>query len=91
MRAKSLADGTELTLLPPRDRTPATPPPRTIFLGREGGEARVSFDGPVDEWGEIPLPPYIERAPTGDDRDRYQTIFADVPGAVAAPTAVDFC
>ncbi len=39
--------------------------------------------------GEIPLPPYIRR-PAGTlplDRDRYQTIFADCPGAVAAPTA----
>jgi S-adenosylmethionine:tRNA ribosyltransferase-isomerase len=35
----------------------------------------------------VPLPPYIERAPTAADRERYQTVFARVPGAVAAPTA----
>jgi S-adenosylmethionine:tRNA ribosyltransferase-isomerase len=37
--------------------------------------------------GETPLPPYIERAANLEDRDRYQTVFARVPGAVAAPTA----
>jgi len=40
-----------------------------------------------DENGEMPLPPYIERAPDESDRDRYQTVFARSPGAVAAPTA----
>ena len=37
--------------------------------------------------GEVPLPPYIERAPGPGDTDRYQTVYADRPGAVAAPTA----
>jgi S-adenosylmethionine:tRNA ribosyltransferase-isomerase len=37
--------------------------------------------------GEIPLPPYIRRAPTGEDADRYQTVFARIDGAVASPTA----
>ena len=37
--------------------------------------------------GEIPLPPYIERAPDEHDRERYQTVFARERGAVAAPTA----
>jgi len=38
--------------------------------------------------GEMPLPPYIRRlAPRAEDRERYQTVFARVPGAVAAPTA----
>lgn len=37
--------------------------------------------------GEVPLPPYVERAPTDQDRQRYQTVYADKPGAVAAPTA----
>ena len=37
--------------------------------------------------GELPLPPYIRRNPSTLDRDRYQTIFARAPGAVAAPTA----
>jgi S-adenosylmethionine:tRNA ribosyltransferase-isomerase len=37
--------------------------------------------------GELPLPPYIARAPELQDRERYQTVFAREPGAVAAPTA----
>ncbi|HLW24494.1 MAG TPA: tRNA preQ1(34) S-adenosylmethionine ribosyltransferase-isomerase QueA [Steroidobacteraceae bacterium] len=37
--------------------------------------------------GETPLPPYIERAPEPEDRERYQTVYARAPGAVAAPTA----
>jgi S-adenosylmethionine:tRNA ribosyltransferase-isomerase len=37
--------------------------------------------------GAVPLPPYIQRAADGDDRERYQSIFARDPGAVAAPTA----
>jgi S-adenosylmethionine:tRNA ribosyltransferase-isomerase len=37
--------------------------------------------------GEAPLPPYIRRPPAAADRDRYQTVYARVPGAVAAPTA----
>ena len=37
--------------------------------------------------GEIPLPPYMKRAPTSDDLTDYQTVFARAEGAVAAPTA----
>jgi S-adenosylmethionine:tRNA ribosyltransferase-isomerase len=40
-----------------------------------------------ERWGEVPLPPYIHRAAVASDRERYQSIFARVPGAVAAPTA----
>lgn len=40
-----------------------------------------------ERWGEVPLPPYIRRAPTQTDRERYQSIFAQRAGAVAAPTA----
>jgi S-adenosylmethionine:tRNA ribosyltransferase-isomerase len=41
----------------------------------------------LEALGEMPLPPYIQRPPRGEDRDRYQTVFAREPGAVAAPTA----
>src|SRR3981081_1618850 len=37
--------------------------------------------------GHVPLPPYIDRADETSDRERYQTVFAKNPGAVAAPTA----
>jgi S-adenosylmethionine:tRNA ribosyltransferase-isomerase len=41
----------------------------------------------LDAHGVVPLPPYIERTATADDRERYQTVYAKHPGAVAAPTA----
>ena len=41
----------------------------------------------LDKAGHIPLPPYIERPDEPEDRERYQTVYAQVPGAVAAPTA----
>lgn len=51
----------------------------------------LSFDQPVleflDRHGEVPLPPYITRAPGQADIERYQTLLARVDGAVAAPTA----
>lgn len=61
----------------------------------EGGLRVLSFecDGALEEilvqFGEIPLPPYIKRpdGSTPEDRERYQTVYANSPGAVAAPTA----
>ena len=41
----------------------------------------------VERVGRIPLPPYIDREPEAIDAERYQTVYARVPGAVAAPTA----
>ncbi len=41
----------------------------------------------LERHGHVPLPPYIRHADSGDDERRYQTVFADRPGAVAAPTA----
>jgi S-adenosylmethionine:tRNA ribosyltransferase-isomerase len=41
----------------------------------------------IERLGHVPLPPYISREDEKADRERYQTIFADHPGAVAAPTA----
>lgn len=43
--------------------------------------------GMLDEIGHMPLPPYIKRADTDADQHRYQTVYANRPGAVAAPTA----
>lgn len=54
---------------------------------------RLRFDiaKPLAEWlerhGEVPLPPYIARAPQAVDAERYQTVYAQRSGAVAAPTA----
>ena len=60
-------------------------------LARQDDLTRLRFPRPVldvlDAVGQLPLPPYIEHAPTTDDEDRYQTVYANEPGAVAAPTA----
>jgi len=57
----------------------------------EDGRHRLRFTEPIephlDRLGHIPLPPYIHRPDTPEDRERYQTVFARQPGAVAAPTA----
>src|SRR5580698_5452646 len=41
----------------------------------------------LDRIGHMPLPPYIHRQDTSEDRHRYQTVFAQPPGSAAAPTA----
>ncbi len=58
-----------------------------------GGKRQVTLSAAsalasvMDELGEVPLPPYITRSPEPSDRERYQTVYARVRGAVAAPTA----
>ncbi|HCI71224.1 MAG TPA: tRNA preQ1(34) S-adenosylmethionine ribosyltransferase-isomerase QueA, partial [Balneola sp.] len=59
-----------------------------------GRTIRFLFDGGYDELyerldalGKMPLPPYIEREPVDEDKERYQTVYATERGAVAAPTA----
>jgi|SRR5882724_7792873 len=47
----------------------------------------ISVGEHLEELGHVPLPPYIDREDEPSDRERYQTIFATQPGAVAAPTA----
>jgi S-adenosylmethionine:tRNA ribosyltransferase-isomerase len=43
--------------------------------------------GTIEQYGHVPLPPYIERPDEAADASRYQTVYADQPGSVAAPTA----
>ena len=64
-----------------------------IVDGAPGGGriVRLVVEGSVPEalerHGHVPLPPYLERGDEALDRDRYQTVYARVPGSVAAPTA----
>ena len=53
------------------------------------GERIVSFEHELNPWdgGIIPLPPYLRRQGNGEDMERYQTVYAETAGAVAAPTA----
>jgi S-adenosylmethionine:tRNA ribosyltransferase-isomerase len=97
---RELPDGTWLALGHPGGKLK---PGRRVRLGEDGvveivavqggGMRRVRFVGPLDarsalaRYGEVPLPPYIRRPPRADDRERYQTVYAQHDGSVAAPTA----
>ncbi|MSU58090.1 MAG: tRNA preQ1(34) S-adenosylmethionine ribosyltransferase-isomerase QueA [Pedosphaera sp.] len=67
----------------------------TVMDTNDEGHRRLKFSGnenilsALDELGEVPLPPYITRVgtPVAEDRARYQTVFAQPAGSVAAPTA----
>jgi len=80
--SKSPKPGSRILLV---DGTPLS------VLGRQGELFELAF--PADalallmRLGHMPLPPYIDRADEPGDQDRYQTVYARVPGAVAAPTA----
>jgi S-adenosylmethionine:tRNA ribosyltransferase-isomerase len=80
--SKSLRPGARLIL---GDGAPAE------VVGREDDLFRLRFAEPVaallERCGAVPLPPYITHAPQAEDAERYQTVYADKPGAVAAPTA----
>ena len=66
---------------------------RVVASGEDGVRVVESENGPVlaqlDRHGLVPLPPYLQRhaKPLAADWDRYQTVYADPPGSVAAPTA----
>lgn len=66
---------------------------RLTVSGRDGALFAISSEGGpplaeiLQDIGHMPLPPYIERADETSDQERYQTVFADREGAVAAPTA----
>ena len=66
---------------------------QTLVLDRDGDLYRLAFDPSrtVLDWlgryGEVPLPPYLAREAESGDDERYQTVYARDPGAVAAPTA----
>ena len=63
------------------------------MLDRQGELFRLKFHSEqsvlslLEQYGHMPLPPYITRSDDKNDQQRYQTVYADKPGAVAAPTA----
>lgn len=64
---------------------------QVTVVGREGELFHLRFDRPLaaylERFGETPLPPYLQRHAEASDAERYQTVYANQPGAVAAPTA----
>jgi S-adenosylmethionine:tRNA ribosyltransferase-isomerase len=51
------------------------------------GAGSADINGILERCGYMPLPPYIKRQPDEDDRTKYQTVYAEKPGSIAAPTA----
>ena len=66
---------------------------KAIMVARHGALFELKFHGEqsvlsiLDDIGHMPLPPYIDRPDETSDRERYQTVYNEKPGAVAAPTA----
>lgn len=60
---------------------------RTRIVRLRAGAPFASVEAAIDRHGHIPLPPYIGRADEANDAERYQTVYANEPGSVAAPTA----
>ncbi|MEK7810863.1 MAG: tRNA preQ1(34) S-adenosylmethionine ribosyltransferase-isomerase QueA [Pseudomonadota bacterium] len=66
---------------------------RATVLGRQGEFFHLRFEGGdsvdtvLEQYGKLPLPPYITHSAEAEDEERYQTVFARENGAVAAPTA----
>jgi S-adenosylmethionine:tRNA ribosyltransferase-isomerase len=64
---------------------------RATVLGREADLYRLRFSEDVErvleQYGTVPLPPYVSHPAGSEDAERYQTVYAKNPGAVAAPTA----
>jgi S-adenosylmethionine:tRNA ribosyltransferase-isomerase len=87
---KKAKPGTRLRFDPEGDG-PASSLSAEVTARLADGRHRVRFGEPVEphleRLGHVPLPPYIKRADRPADRERYQTVFATHPGAVAAPTA----
>ncbi len=88
-----LQPGETITLQSQQPETAATPCELRLIERQAGGEwtvapleAAATLDL-LQQFGSMPLPPYMEREPNASDIERYQTTYARQPGAVAAPTA----
>jgi S-adenosylmethionine:tRNA ribosyltransferase-isomerase len=87
--SKKIRVGERLELL----LTDGNPSGHSVVVGgsAEDGRRMIELSCPAEELmndcGALPLPPYLNRPAEASDSERYQTVFADRPGAVAAPTA----
>lgn len=89
--SKSPKPGTKILLSADQGSAPCGP--QLMVSGRRDALFEISSEGGpalaeiMNSIGHMPLPPYIERADERSDQERYQTVFAEKEGAVAAPTA----
>jgi S-adenosylmethionine:tRNA ribosyltransferase-isomerase len=83
-----LEDGSAVAELRARRRTPSGEPAMEWEVAFADSERRpLAPTAVMEHAGHVPLPPYVERPDASEDRERYQTVYARAPGAVAAPTA----
>jgi S-adenosylmethionine:tRNA ribosyltransferase-isomerase len=92
--AKRAREGTRIVLCGRENSHEENSIEATVVAGNQEGHRRLIFSGTknifseLDELGAMPLPPYIHRERQSEsDRERYQTVFAQTPGSIAAPTA----
>lgn len=78
-----ISDELSVKLLQKGESTSAGPGENLVELIFKGGD----LSNVLEKYGEIPLPPYIQRKNIQEDKNTYQTVFAKNPGSVAAPTA----
>jgi len=83
---KPLRPGAQIEVGAWRARVLEVREPGTVAV-RFTSSAAQSLAELLEQFGHVPLPPYIRREPDPEDRRRYQTVFAATPGSVAAPTA----
>ncbi|HET8947360.1 MAG TPA: S-adenosylmethionine:tRNA ribosyltransferase-isomerase [Candidatus Polarisedimenticolia bacterium] len=88
--SQGIRAGIRLAIAPRLEAAVLADPAQGRSVVRLEGEEQEAGD-PIERHGEMPLPPYIRREPHDPraalDRERYQTVYARHPGAVAAPTA----
>jgi len=95
--SKALRFGVDMRVLPAQPSRGETGALFVRLLGRSADDGllevalytsgKLDVDAAVHAFGRMPLPPYIKRDVDPEDADRYQTVFARVEGAIAAPTA----
>ena len=91
--SKSPKQGNLIRLCATADSEPKAPEDCLWVVGRRDefivleSASSVKLLQLISRYGHMPLPPYIKREDQLEDKERYQTVYAEVPGAVAAPTA----
>ncbi len=91
--SKSPKQGNQIRLCATADSEPKAPEDCLWVVGRRDefivleSASSVKLLQLISRYGHMPLPPYIKREDQLEDKERYQTVYAEVPGAVAAPTA----
>lgn len=83
----TMPDGREVTLYCERASAPGASQLIRFYWDSPAEGATLSFASLLDAMGELPIPPYLNRATEESDKTTYQTVYSRIQGSVAAPTA----